>query len=132
MKRKRVPDWELESVTETNQTIESDQSVYSDAIASKTGASDLPQSPALIENHVSIMDISRSHHEVPVQPVLNEYPQTSMRRFNCGYFKQFPWIEYSINRDVIFCFSCRHLNSSIVRPGETSGNITFVDKGFKK
>lgn len=79
-----------------------------------------------------ITDISRSHHELPVQPILNEYPQTSKRRFNCGYFKQFPWIEYSINQDAVFCFSCRHLSSNIIRPGESYGNITFVDKGFRK
>ena len=84
------------------------------------------------ESQVLIADISSSYHEDPVQPILEKYPQTSQRRFNSGYFKSFPWIEYSIKQDAVYCFSCRHFSSNIVRPGETSGNIAFVDKGFKK
>ena len=80
----------------------------------------------------NITDISTSFHDAPVQPVLNDYPKTSRRRFNAGYFAQFHWIEYSLNKDAVFCFCCRHFSSTSVYSGETQGNIAFIDYGFKK
>lgn len=128
----------MDSVAKSNKkpNIDYDQAVQFPTAASTSEASSnigLLQSPAsLVDQKVPHEDLSRSHYDLPVQPILNEYPQTSKRRFNCGYYKQFPWIEYSICQDAVFCFSCRHFNSNVVRPGETFGNITFVDKGFRK
>ncbi|XP_075503993.1 uncharacterized protein LOC142541327 [Primulina tabacum] len=39
-----------------------------------------------------------------------EYPRTKIgeqyRRFQKGWFEQFPWLEYSPNIDAAFCFPC--------------------------
>ncbi|XP_021803306.1 zinc finger MYM-type protein 1-like, partial [Prunus avium] len=46
----------------------------------------------------------------PCQPKLDEYPShfegNQMRRFNGSWYKQFPWLEYSVHYDKAFCFPC--------------------------
>ena len=78
------------------------------------------------ENQVSITDLSR------LSPVIKEYPVTSKRCFNSGCYKQFQWLECSVSQDDVFCFICWRFSANIVWPGETNGNVTFVDMGFKK
>jgi hypothetical protein len=79
------------------------------------------------------MPPSTSSHDDPVQPLIKNYPQSSKkRRFNAGYFELFPWIEYSVSQDAVYCFSCRHFQSTSVLSGETLGNIAFIDNGFQK
>ncbi len=50
----------------------------------------------------------------PKQPVLPEFPTKIFgdrkRAFSTHYFK-YPWVEYSIERDAVFCFACRHFQS---------------------
>ncbi|XP_073304657.1 uncharacterized protein [Primulina huaijiensis] len=45
----------------------------------------------------------------PYQPVM-EYPRTKLgeqyRRFQKNWFEQYPWLEYSHNKDAAFCFPC--------------------------
>ena len=97
-----------------------------------TSASNIPRDSVDSDSASCVADISRSPSDGPVQPKLEEYPQINKRRFNSGYFSQFPWIEYSVSQDAVFCYSCRHFSSNVVRPGEKHGNVAFVDKGFKK
>ncbi|CAL2232228.1 unnamed protein product [Prunus armeniaca] len=46
----------------------------------------------------------------PYQPTLGEYPhhldRNQNRRFQQCWFKQFPWLEYSVHEDKGFCFPC--------------------------
>ncbi|XP_065318813.1 zinc finger MYM-type protein 1-like [Gordionus sp. m RMFG-2023] len=48
----------------------------------------------------------------PMQPILDSYPYIGMgkdkRCFQTQWYKSFPWIEYSITRNSIFCFPCRN------------------------
>ncbi|KAJ8896147.1 hypothetical protein PR048_001490 [Dryococelus australis] len=70
--------------------------------------------------------------ESPSQPVIN-FPQSKGRRFSVRYYSIHQWIEYSEAEDAVYDFSCRNFCSeSAVRSGETFGNQTFIDKGFKK
>ena len=52
----------------------------------------------------------------PTQPHLTSYPKTDLgsqkRSFNSTYFKSFPFLEYSIQRDAIYCFACRHFTTT--------------------
>lgn len=54
------------------------------------------------------------------------------RSFNAKYYEVHNWLEYSISRDAVFCFSCRHfLNNNNVR-GQIENNIVFVKQGFNR
>eukprot|EP00102_Acyrthosiphon_pisum_P021445 XP_016658655.1 PREDICTED: uncharacterized protein LOC107883349 [Acyrthosiphon pisum] len=65
----------------------------------------------------------------PVQPILKVYPKTAFgsqnRSFGSKYFKEYNWLEYSIEKDAIFCFPCRMFSTS-------SGHVedVFVTTGF--
>ena len=43
----------------------------------------------------------------PIQPTLDQYPTTNKRRFNPIYFEKYPFLEYSKNKDSVYCFPCR-------------------------
>ncbi|KAK2639230.1 hypothetical protein Ddye_027025 [Dipteronia dyeriana] len=46
----------------------------------------------------------------PYKPILNQYPFThdkkQQQRFQHSWFQKFPWLEYSIKEDRVFCFPC--------------------------
>lgn len=50
----------------------------------------------------------------PVQPVL-DYPKSVIGgrnfRFQQKWYEEFKWLEYSISKDVAFCFNCRCFGS---------------------
>lgn len=75
LKRKSSP--KLESVANKKQILEPDETGDHNAISSTNGVPlDKSQSSALLENQVVMENLSRSHHDAPVQPILKEYPQT--------------------------------------------------------
>ena len=56
-------------------------------------------------------DIASSPLETPKQPVI-KFPQRAFgtgrkRGFNVEWYKRYPWLEYSIQRDAAYCYSCR-------------------------
>ena len=57
-------------------------------------------------------DISQTTADHPCQPRLTVYPQTLLgekkRGFNKEWYKSYSWIEYSISKDAVFCYACRH------------------------
>ena len=74
-------------------------------------------------------DIAMSVFDGPVQPKLNKYPLsqfgTQKRAFSSTSYDRYPFIEYSVCADKIFCFACRFFPPS-------SGNAeeVFVKSGF--
>ena len=48
----------------------------------------------------------------PAQPRLSSYPKSKFgsqkRSFQAAYYSSFPFLEYSVQKDSVFCFSCRH------------------------
>jgi hypothetical protein len=55
------------------------------------------------------VDISRSGSESPAQPKLSFYKKDKLNRsFQPHWYSKFTWIEYSQERDCVFCFYCRH------------------------
>lgn len=65
----------------------------------------------------------------PFQPELNEYPShfdgSQNRRFNGKWFKEWSWLEYSIELDKAFCFPCFLFDSN------PSHHPTFTQDGFR-
>lgn len=66
----------------------------------------------------------------PYQPKLIEYPrtrygsQTQYRRFQYTWFEKFPWLEYSLKKDSIFCFPC------FIFENKAPLHPTFTTDGF--
>ncbi|CAI6376685.1 unnamed protein product [Macrosiphum euphorbiae] len=59
------------------------------------------------------------------------FPATNGRRFTSRHYKIYYWIEYSVSKDKIFCFPCRHFSANIIASGKTAGNLCFVNYGSK-
>jgi len=59
------------------------------------------------------------------------FPATNGRRFTSRHYKIYNWIEYSVSKDEIFCFPCRHFSANIIASGKTAGNLCFVNYGSK-
>jgi len=70
-------------------------------------------------------------HVGPSQPRLAKYPSTKIgkqnRSFNEEWFKRFPWMEYSIPEDAVFCFPCRHFQTS-----SAYADNLFTERGFRQ
>ena len=79
-------------------------------------------------------DITQSLSFPPAQPVKAKYPSTMFskvpRCFNAVWYKQFNWLEYSIERDVCYCYPCRLFGSMSVM-GRSRPEQTFTLTGFK-
>lgn len=56
-------------------------------------------------------DVALSPASPTVQPTNIEYPSTVIsekaRSFNPVWFTMYQWLEYSVQRDACFCYSCR-------------------------
>jgi len=50
-----------------------------------------------------------------------------MRRFQHKWFAEFKWIEYSVQKDVAYCFVCYLFKDSC----KFAGGDAFVDEGFR-
>ncbi|XP_028415016.1 zinc finger MYM-type protein 1-like [Dendronephthya gigantea] len=72
-------------------------------------------------------DISLLPDDGPMQPGLKKefhFPKTHGRRFTLEWFKKFPWLEYSVCEDKVYCFTCRHFSmvaKNTSRPFVTEG-----------
>lgn len=80
--------------------------------------------------HCSSEDISKSKTNSPVQPILCQFPTRNGRRFNTQLYKAYEWIEYSVQKDSVFCFACRHFGGVSTSQGDRLGHRVFMDKGF--
>lgn len=59
------------------------------------------------------------------------FPSINGRRFSSKYYKMFNWIEYSMSKDSLFCFSCRHFSANLTAPGQAISQTCYVDFGSK-
>ena len=79
----------------------------------------------------NVLDLSLSRDVGPKQPLLSKYPQSECgkqkRSFCSSWYERFPFIEYSVQGDSVFCFICRHFPSR-----STKSDPSFVTDGFKK
>ena len=72
-------------------------------------------------------DIAKDKSDLPVQPCVDfpgrEYGSSGSRSFQRSWYGEFPWIEYSVERDAAFCFPCRFFG--------VGTDKTFTSKGFR-
>src|SRR5258705_3495468 len=58
------------------------------------------------------VDISQTRDDSPVQPRLPVWPKHKIgsvyRYFNEALYGRYKWLEYSIEKDAVFCLYCRH------------------------
>jgi hypothetical protein len=57
-------------------------------------------------------DISQTATDKPSQPILSSFPKTNNRAFKPTWYKDYPWLEYSVTSDSCYCFACRHYSSN--------------------
>ena len=76
--------------------------------------------------------LSSSEHDEPMQLKLRQYPYRNNRHFNQSCYKRYPWLEYSVGTNDLFCFSCKHSAKNTERKGENLGSRTFNDVGVTK
>ena len=56
-------------------------------------------------------DISKSCNDLPAQPKLATYPNNADKRsFQSSWYKERPWLEYSIENNKCYCYYCRHFS----------------------
>ena len=76
-------------------------------------------------------DIAHSRDDKPVQPQLRNFQKTRVgdrnRSFAVHWYQSYPFIEYSIQRDAVYCFSCRLFPS-----GSGYADTTFTTRGCNK
>ena len=74
-------------------------------------------------------DISVSCESGKVQPNLRSYPKHQIggkyRSFTNSFYDKYPWIEYSVENDSVFCFYCRHF------PNNNNADSPFSCSGFR-
>ena len=85
--------------------------------------------------YVPLTDLSRHIGDRPAQPLLSKFPTTKFgskhRSFSPEWYKAFTWVEYSIAKDAIYCYPCRHLKvGAVSRVDPAFTTIGF--RGWKK
>lgn len=66
----------------------------------------------------------------PCQPRAHDFPKRNiggMRRFLASWFDQYNWLEYSVERDAVFCFVCYLFKDKT----NYAGGDSFVNGGFR-
>lgn len=61
----------------------------------------------------------------PCQPII-DFPRDKTedrRKFNSQYYTEYNWLEYSIEKNLVFCFTCRHFNYD----SKSNKNEAFVN-----
>ena len=65
----------------------------------------------------------------PSRPRLQTYPKNSQsRRFQKQWYDEFPFIEYSVEQDAVYCFPCR---TAGLPNSSNHSNKILVEGGFK-
>lgn len=84
---------------------------------------------SVLKKYPGPSDISHNISNEPTQPNLTFYPKTKYgdrwRPFSKQWFKTFPWLEYSILEDAVYCFPCRIFSK------HSDNQTTFISLGFK-
>ena len=74
-----------------------------------------------ISDSVRPFDVSKTLTDNLYQPKLSVFPTRNGKRFQRDWYMKFPWIEYSQERDSVFCFACSHFPQH-----DTPDNFTSI------
>lgn len=73
-------------------------------------------------------DISKLGEEKKMVNFRNiKLPKTNKRCFKPNWMEKYPWIEYSVTRDAVFCYICRQFKTTSMT---NNPDTTFTTKGF--
>ena len=93
-------------------------------------SSESSKSAQCSSNSISIKIDLGDKNNGPAQPNLNKYPISKFgnreRSFSKCWFKKFLFIEYSLQKDAVFCFACINFNT-----GESNEERTFTQIGLR-
>jgi hypothetical protein len=64
--------------------------------------------------------------QLPCQPNIN-FPLKKGRKFQFHWFKAYPWLDYQMENDSVFCFCCKNYPSA---RGNNKVDDSFVINGF--
>jgi hypothetical protein len=64
--------------------------------------------------------------QLPCQPNIN-FPLKKGRKFQFHWFKAYPWLDYQMENDSVFCFCCKNYPSA---RGNNKDDDSFVINGF--
>ncbi|KAK2707517.1 hypothetical protein QYM36_015281 [Artemia franciscana] len=84
------------------------------------------------------MDISLSSLYPPSQPKLIQYPvqvtanSAPKRSFNASYYGKYPWLEYSVQDDYVYCCWCRHFGGTSTFPWQRYRSRPFINIGVRR
>ena len=122
--------------TISKQTMESANNINEGSTVSKSVAQAQPSQDTFTNEHFlpqitdSIPNDLGTLAEGPRQPKRESFPFTVFgtvkRAFRSQYYNEFPFIEYSVSTDSIFCFYCRHFSSNI-----GNSEDSFIKRGFR-
>ena len=84
-------------------------------------------------NPSDVDDIALTLDTPPCQPTPFKFPTTKFsgkeRSFSAGWFDHYGWLEYSIENDAAYCYSCRTFGSSSI--GSCRPEKAFTITGFR-
>ena len=74
-----------------------------------------------ISDSVKPFDVLKTLTDNLYQPKLSVFPTRNGKRFQRDWYMKFPWIEYSQERDSVFCLACSHFPQH-----DTTDNFTSI------
>ena len=84
----------------------------------------------------SVPEVATVLAHKPFHPDHNfEFPSTIMgnqaRSCNWQWFKKYPWLDYSVEKDSVTCFVCKNQNKQDNLTTERSKEYVFLESGFR-
>ena len=80
----------------------------------------------LFKTTAASKDISRDCDDAPARPMLHVFPVNRQKRsFQPNWYKDYTWLECSIDNDACYCFTCRHIPAN-----QPHIHVAFSTAGF--
>ncbi|KAL4101250.1 hypothetical protein QTP88_021270 [Uroleucon formosanum] len=82
---------------------------------------------------LNVLDLSSTCDESAVQPVIN-FPRTVIsgkhRCFQNSWYSKYPWLEYSITLNAVFCYYCRHFPPHLTVSQSHTEKDALINRGY--
>eukprot|EP00102_Acyrthosiphon_pisum_P021036 XP_016658246.1 PREDICTED: uncharacterized protein LOC103308765 [Acyrthosiphon pisum] len=82
---------------------------------------------------LNVLDLSSTCDESAVQPVIN-FPRTVIsgkhRCFQSSWYSKYPWLEYSITLNAVFCYYCRHFPPHLTVSQSHTEKDALINRGY--
>jgi len=82
---------------------------------------------------LNVLDLSSTCDENAVQPVIN-FPRTVIsvkhRCFLSSWYSKYPWLEYSVTLNAVFCYYCRHFPPHLMISQSQTEKDALTTRGY--